>query len=140
MSSDLDEYRQHLVMTEQKAQEAYDKTVLTLSGGALGVSFAFLDKFVTSESVCCALFLVLAWTSWGASVTAVLASHFCGQRAVRRAIEQVDRREIYIRRPGGTFAFLTDCLNVAGGVLFLAGVIFLIVFVYWNLGAIGRDQ
>ncbi|WP_134984071.1 hypothetical protein [Xanthomonas axonopodis] len=45
------EYRQWLVVAEQKAQEDYDKTVLTLSGGALGISFAFVKDIVGQNPI-----------------------------------------------------------------------------------------
>jgi hypothetical protein len=39
------EYRAQLVAVQRKSEEAFDKTVVTLSGGALGVSFAFVTNF-----------------------------------------------------------------------------------------------
>jgi hypothetical protein len=45
MSDHTSDYRSLLVQTWQKAQDDFDKAVLSLSGGALGVSFIFLkDK------------------------------------------------------------------------------------------------
>jgi len=136
MDDQLHAYRQHLVLAEQKAQEVYDKTVLSLSGGALGISFAFVDKFLTGDTVYGKAYLVSAWFCWGLSVAVVLASHFFSQRALRRAIEQVDQGEIYIRAPGGVFSRITDICNTAGGALFLIGLVMMILFIDTNLGAI----
>ena len=44
------EYRKDLIALEQRAQEAYDTTLLTLSGGALGVSFAFVKDFLGTQA------------------------------------------------------------------------------------------
>jgi len=122
MDDQLRGYRQHLVLAEQKAQEAYDKTVLSLSGGALGISFAFVDEFLTGDTVYATGYLVSAWFCWGLSAAVVLASHFFSQRALRRAIEQVDRGEIYIRAPDSVSSRITDACNTAGGAVLLIGL------------------
>src|ERR1051325_8367007 len=70
----LFEYRNHLVLAGQKAQEDYDKAVMTLSGGALGVSFAFLKDIVGPGDLLNETLLFFSWISWGLSVTAVLFS------------------------------------------------------------------
>ncbi len=138
MTDRLQEYRQHLVLAEQKSQEAYDKTLLTLSGGALGISFAFVEKFLTDDVAHCVALLVCAWFCWGLSLAVVLSSHFFSQRALRHAIQQVDANEIYIRPAGGFFSKITDICNIAGGVLFFVGLIFMITFVATNLGGISH--
>lgn len=44
--TDRDEWREHLVSAEQKSQEDLDKALLSLSGGALGVSLIFLKDVI----------------------------------------------------------------------------------------------
>ena len=48
MAQSLDEiaaeYRRQLLTLEQKSTEAFDKAVLSLSGGALGLSIAFFEQ------------------------------------------------------------------------------------------------
>jgi hypothetical protein len=131
---ELSQYRQHLILAEQKAIEDYDKTVLTLSGGAIGVSFAFVTDVVGSGPFAFPLGLFLAWLAWGLSVTIVLASLFASHLALRTAIQQVDSGTIYLRRPGGPYALITNICNVSGGLLFLVGVLLMGLFVYCNLG------
>jgi hypothetical protein len=62
-----DDYREHLTAVEQKAQESYEKTVLSLSGGALAVAFAFVTNFVEHGSMQAAGWLVAAWISRAAA-------------------------------------------------------------------------
>lgn len=122
------------MLAEQKAQEDYDKTILSLSGGALGISFAFIDKVIGTGAVIQPRLLFCAWLSWGSSVIFVLTSYFFSQLALRRAIKQVDMHQIYIKRPGGFFSIAIDICNVMGGLLFFAGVILIVIFVQKNLG------
>jgi hypothetical protein len=133
MNEHLQQYRSHLVLAEQKAQEDFDKTVLSLSGGALGVSFAFVRDIVGPGPLAHPGYLFLAWSSWGISVTVVLASYFLSQLALRRAIVQVDSGHIYKGRPGGPFALATAICNATGGILFLFGVVLMTLFVRFNL-------
>ena len=125
-------YRAHLIAAEQKAQEAYDKTLLTLSGGAFGISFAFADKFV-GEIPQDVGWLLAAWIAWAISMAAILFSFFFSNKALRNAIEQVDSGTIHIGQVGGRFTAITASLNIAGGALFVIGTVCLVVFVALNL-------
>ena len=122
-------YRDMLQKLEQESQKSYDKTVLTLSGGALGVSFAFVKDIIGDSPVVCNIALTLAWVIWGFSVACVLFSFFFSQRALKKAVYQLDAGNI----PGNYFDKVTSFLNVAGGVLFLLGLISMVVFVAKNV-------
>jgi hypothetical protein len=130
---DLSAYRQHLVLAEQKAQEDYDKTVLSLAGGALGVSFAFIDKFIPDDRVVWPAMLVTAWAFWALSVGFVLVSYFLSRAALRKAIRQTDSGEIRSVSPGGAWSRAVLACNASAGGAFLLGVIVIAVFVYRNM-------
>jgi hypothetical protein len=132
MNQQLREYRSFLISAEQKAQEQYDKTILTLSGGAFGISFAFIDK-VISNSPTATLWLLGAWSTWGLSITAILFSFYFSQKALRRTIEQVDEETVFKNTPGEHYSGITRFLNASAGILFFVGVALLIVFVFHNL-------
>jgi hypothetical protein len=127
------EYRKHLVLAEQKAQEDYDKTVLSLSGGALGISFAFIDKVVKTKPLVSPGYLFWSWVAWASSVVIVLASYFFSIRALRKAIKQSHTGEIYVRKPGGWAALLTETANIFGAAFFILGLFLLGVFVWRNI-------
>ncbi len=65
MDTQIQEYREHLVLADRKAQESYDKTVLSLLSGALGISFAFVDGFLQGDTVDNTACLVTWWVWWG---------------------------------------------------------------------------
>lgn len=129
------EYRRWLVAAEQKSQEDYDKTVLSLSGGALGVSFIFVKDVVGAASVQYPSFLLAAWLLWAVSSFSVLLSFFMSRLALREAIRQCDVGEIFESRPGGFYSRVTEFLNVIGAAAFICGVCFMAAFVYLNLSA-----
>jgi CDP-diglyceride synthetase len=125
-----DEHRSQLLALEQKAQESYDKTVLSLSGGALGVSFAFVTGFVERGSMQASGLLIGAWFSWALSLASTLASHFTSQAALRRAIQELDSGR---SAHGGYYDRFTAILNAAAGVLFVVGVFLVANFVWRNV-------
>ena len=134
MEKELKEYRNHLILAEQKSQEDYDKTVIALSGGGLGISFAFLENVVGTAAIISPTLLFSSWICWAFSILCILASYFTSHLALRRAIQQVDDGTIYQKRPGGCIDLITKYCNAAGGLLFFVGVTLMALFVYKNIG------
>jgi len=131
--NEMADYRKHLVAAEQKAQEDFDKTVLSLSGGALGISFVFLKDVVGPSAISKPDLLFAAWVSWGLSTFFVLTSYYTSHLALRKAIDQVDAGSISASSVGGIFRHVTAFCNAAGAVLFLAGVCSITFFASANL-------
>lgn len=134
MDESLKEYRALLLETEQKSQATFDKTLLSLSGGALGVSFAFVRQFVGAGVASEPGVLFAAWICWIASLASVLLSHYFSTLAIRKAIEQLDAGAMGAERVGGHFDTAVAVLNGAGGLLFIAGLVVIAFFVRANLG------
>ncbi|RYD67243.1 MAG: hypothetical protein EOP84_30655, partial [Verrucomicrobiaceae bacterium] len=131
--SQLTVYRASLLDVAQKMQSDYDKGVITLSGGALGISLVFLKDVVGSNAWANAGFLLVAWMAWGASILCILASYFTSDQALRTAAEQVDLQLIYLKLAKSPWVTATKVLNAGGGLVFFAGVICLVCFVSHNL-------
>ena len=127
------EYRQWLVSAEQKAQEDYDKTILTLSGGALGISFAFIKDILGDNPIIHSTWLVAAWALWALSTSAVLSSFFVSRLALRKAITQCDDRTIFKTSPGGFYTTILRVLNISAAALFFTGVCVMAGFVNSNI-------
>ena len=125
-------YREVLVGAEQKAQEEFDKTVLSLSGGGLGVSFVFLKDVIGSAPAVSPYFLTAAWVAWAMSILAVLFSYHLSHRTIHRMIEQIDAGQGDAPGFGGWHASITQWLNAIGAVLFVVGVLSITVFACVN--------
>lgn len=134
MDESLREYRQHLVETLQKVSESYDKTVITLSGGALAISFTFVKDFIGKEPANDPELLFWAWVLFALSLAAVLFSLFFGTLAFRKAISQVDDGTIYDKKAGGVLDKITIWLHSSGAILLIVGLFLLGSFVYQNIG------
>jgi hypothetical protein len=130
---DLSIYRKSLLSAEQQMQTEYDKGVMTLSGGALGISFAFLKDVVGEKELLHGSFLLWAWIFWAVSIACILTSYFTSAKSLRDAAVAVDQQTIYLTLAKGAWVNWTKGLNVGGGVAFLLGVVFLFIFVANNL-------
>ncbi|MBK8902969.1 MAG: hypothetical protein IPM53_17395 [Anaerolineaceae bacterium] len=133
MDESLKEYRTFLINADQKAQEDFDKTILTLSGGALGISIAFVKDVIGGNPIEYAWALAWAWISWSVSLTCILTSFYLSQQALRKSIRQVDSGEIYQETPGGRFSKFTSYANGLGIIFFILGVLLIVLFAYRNL-------
>ncbi len=129
------EYRQWLISAEHKSQDDFDKAVLALSGGALGISFVFVRDIIGSGAIHNSGWLLAAWLLWALSSLAILASFFASHLALRRAVQQCDDGSIYSQTPGGMFAWTTRSLNALGAIVFVTGVCFMALFVHSNLSS-----
>lgn len=136
----MTDYRKWLIAAEQRSQEDFDKTVLSLSGGALGISFVFLKDVIGHQPLVLSGFLLAAWLTWAFSTFSVLTSFYLSHLALRRAITQVDDGTIHKQQPGGIFACLTAVLNATGAVLFLVGVCCITIFAGANLSTKGATS
>ena len=131
--NDLAAYRTSLFAAEQQMQSEYDKGVMTLSGGALGISFTFLKDIVGKQTLLSGNYLLLAWTLWAVSISCILASYFTSAKSLRDTAATVDENTIYLKLAKGPWVAWTKGLNIAGGIGFLIGVLSLVYFVACNL-------
>jgi hypothetical protein len=129
-TADMQEYRRSLVALQQDAQVDYDKAILTLSGGALGISFAFFRDITAKLTTTHAGFLLGAWICWALSLTAALAGFYTSVGAFQKIIQQIDKgREPDVNKANAP----TKLLNKVAGALFVPGVFCAILFLYQNL-------
>ena len=74
MANTESSYRDLLQGLSIKSQEQYDKTLLTLSTGALGLSFAFIKDIVNISSATNINYLTGSWICLTLSILCILIS------------------------------------------------------------------
>ena len=133
MDDGIKSYRDGLVTDFQKAQDDFDKTVLMLSSGALGITISFIKDIVGNKPIVYPWLIFLAWCFWGLSVLAVLLSYYFSHLAFGKALKQFDHGKTYKERLGGWFDFATRVCNWLDGVCFVIGMVLAIAFTNLNL-------
>jgi hypothetical protein len=112
MIPELKKYREKQLAKANAGQNDYDKLVVALSGGALGLSFTFLKDVANGQASSHTTLLLAAWGCWGLSVAFTLTSIYTGVRALRETVRQIDRGTIYEEKVGRRWRSVT-ALNQA---------------------------
>lgn len=123
--------RAWLVAADHAASQTYDKLVVALGGGALGLSLAFMRDVVQSPESGTVGWLAWAWVLLALSLLCTFTSLLTSQAALRLGMHQLDEEDG--ARLGGAWTVATWTLNIAAGVLLVTGVLLLVVFALLNL-------
>jgi len=109
---------------------SYDRTLLALSGGALGLSLAFISDVV--EAPAHLRILWAGWTFLALAMATTLAGTLTSQWAIRKDMDALSEgREL--ENSGGWPGAATDVLGIAGAVSFMLGIALIVGFVGLNL-------
>jgi len=128
--------RNSLVTAQKESSQYFDKSILTLAAGALGLSLTFIDKIAPRPIVECSKYLLCtAWIFFCLSILSTLISSLTSQAACRRQIEIVEN--IFFNKVDTNsknfLAQMTNVLNWISITLFVSGVFFLIIFTIINI-------
>lgn len=134
----LDE-RKILVEGLSDAAKSFDQAMLTLSGGALGLSITFIQQIAPQPRN--TELLRDAWISLGMALFITLSSFLVSQFAFMRQMDISERTHLKKQPRSGIFAswidnvwsVLTVALNISSIVSFAIGVYFLARFSFVNL-------
>lgn len=127
----LESYREKLEIGANDNQREFDKAVIALSGGALGISIGLLKDVFGRATVSATGFLLAAWVFWAISLAATLYSFYFSAKAYREELKRLDDHITYLPKRN-SWTILTAFLNAASGILFILGIISIIVFLKFN--------
>ena len=127
------EERKILVEAERQAAESFDKSLITLSSGALALTVPFIRFLAPNPTALCLLFV--AWGGFILALLTILFSILVSQGALRKQRDILD--ELYRHNADAAqknrLADVTNALNTASIVLFVGGVLMFALFAGRNL-------
>ena len=128
------EERKLLIDAEREAARSFDKAMITLSAGALGLSITFIRQLspILPQA---RLLLYVAWGSFIFALLVMLLSFLFSQSAMRKQRDILDQEyaETATTKVKNNWATITNWLNRVSIGLFILGVIFLALFSIKNL-------
>jgi hypothetical protein len=131
------DFQKQLLIDRHAAYAAFDRAILTLSSGALGISVAFIGD--TAERLS---YIYLLYASWGLFITAILSILLSYMMSQWSFDLQMDHAEAYyihgIEEAFSTpnkFSRWTAILNYVAVAAFTLGLIATALFVGINLEA-----
>lgn len=150
---DCEEYkaqRQTYTIAYVEAEKAYDTWLLTLSGGALGLSMTFLKDIARSTPgtpVTAAWWLFVSWIAFGLSIILILVNQRISPGAHERFIEILDEQfsppryqadgqamqRVHAQQRNALQSKVILVFNWASVFFFCVGVVILGLFIRWNM-------
>lgn len=131
------EHRKSLVELGVAQIGLFDKTLLLLSTGALGVSALFVDTFVGDGPLQMQTVLALSWGAFGLTMVLNLLSYLSSwhdMETERKAWDdKYEKGDLSIPHDNN-WRVVTTCLNNVALISFVFGLICLLVFCFNNLG------
>lgn len=129
-------HRHFLNETMHDQAKAFDKGILSLSSGALGLSILFMER-LAPKPVLCKLILAVSWFLFAFAILATLYSFLVSQRVHRELIAEWDAMQSTHMVPRtGVKDRLDMCvkwLNRLAALLFFFGVFTMVIFATVNL-------
>jgi len=128
--------RRELNEAEAEQIRSFDKSILTLSAGALGLSLTFIKDVVPKVAPCTSLFLYVGWACFVVSLLLTLSSFQISALAIRRQRAILDANEAGTdvgQQFGNLPARWTNNLNWASLYIFVFGAAMLTLFVALNV-------
>jgi hypothetical protein len=132
--------RRDLIQQESEQSRSFDRAILTLTGGALGLSLAFIKDAAPNVAPCTTWLLYAGWFLLIASLLMTLSSFQMSATALRRQRRILDDIQSGGATPESTVNIpgkITGWLNVASLVSFTAGTAALTLFVALSLHSNG---
>lgn len=126
-----------LERARQSAFEQFDKAILTLSSGGLGLSLAFLKDVVKTRPPVGEPILVVSWVLFAVSILSTLVSFLFSERAI--VDHQEFARRYYLesnqeyRDKVSCYSTATKIANLIAAFMFLSAVVLSIIFVSTNI-------
>lgn len=131
------QYRNQLVSSLQASYEHFDKAILTLAGGGLALSIAFIEKIAPLAQAKAKCVLVASWFFLCFAILCNLISFLLSQLALRCQIEYADKglgckQEEYLTKRN-PFSIWVTGLNWAAAIWFVVAVLGIAVFAAINV-------
>ena len=129
--------RKLLIEAQQQSYQQFDKAILTLSSGGLGVSIIFLRDILPLEQITNYCFLIGSWILFTISITCTLISFLTSQYACDDQLKLIDayflKKDLDVSTKKNRFAQITEGLNISAAVFFILAVISTTMFVSINI-------
>ena len=130
MAEEKDPYLEQLNKAYIESSSQFDKQVLYIASGALGISLAFIKDIVKLDVATNKNLLLLSWISFGAVILICILSHYTSLKAINFRIENLYQKK---DKTSKRFDFFTKLFNVLMIILLAAGLILLNIFIGINI-------
>lgn len=111
----------------------FDKQVLFIASGALGISMSVIDKIVTLDHATNKCLLMASWFIFGLTIFISLLNHFISQKAIRWSIKNANMDAAAYDPIEKVWNTVISIFNISMMILLLLGISLLICFIDINI-------
>jgi hypothetical protein len=130
MQDEDKEYWQQLNKAYIESSSQFDKQVLFLASGALGLSFVFIKDIVKLNEAANKWLLILSWALFGTVILLSIISHYTSLKAINKKIRSMNNEEESKSQILDSF---TKWFNILMIIFLASGLSFLTIFVGINI-------
>lgn len=130
MADEKDPYLEQLNKAYIESSSQFDKQILYIASGALGISLAFIKDIVKLDVATNKVLLLLAWIFFGAVILLCILSHYTSLKAINYRIENLYQKKDKISK---RFDWWTRTFNILMMLFLATGLILLFVFIGLNI-------
>lgn len=130
MKEEDKEYLDLLNKVYFESSTQFDKQLLFVASGALGLSLAFIKDIVVLSKATNKELLLLSWISFGLVILINVISHYTSLKAINYKIENIYKKK---DRFSQSFNSVTKYFNIMMIVFLASGLVLLIVFIGINI-------
>lgn len=130
MAEEKNTYLEQLSKAYIERSSQFDKQVLFIASGALGISLAFIKDIVKLDVASNKILLLLAWIFFGAVILISILSHYTSLKAINFKIENLYQKE---DNKSKHLDFFTRFFNILMIVFLAIGLILLFIFIGINI-------
>jgi hypothetical protein len=128
----MDQYVNQLYITLDYSNAQFDKNVLFIASGALGISFAFIENIVPDlGKAICKDTLTCSWYFFASVIFLSLLSHFISSLSIKWVIIHLGKKNE--KKGRKIWNNVIRSLNVLMMIGLFLGIIFLINFIQLNI-------
>src|SRR5260370_30305412 len=132
-----DEHRKQAWEALHSSTENFDKSILTLSSGALGLSLSFIKDIVPLGHAAWRLLLYLSWGFFGLCILLTVLSYQLGIRAQQEHLKNLPKyyleNDDKAAKQKSWFWRAVEAFSLVSAGFFAVGLIFTVVFCIKNL-------
>lgn len=130
MAEEKNTYLEQLNKAYIESSSQFDKQILFIASGALGISLAFIKDIVKLDIATNKNLLLLSWIFFGAVILICILSHYTSLKAINFKIENLYQKK---DKTSKLFDFFTKLFNILMIVFLATGLILLFVFIGINI-------
>lgn len=127
-----DKHWEHLFEAYKESSTQFDKNILYISSGALGLSMTFLSDVVDLPNATCKVLLTISWVVLTLTILISLVSHYLSMKALN-----LEMKNLYLDVKNKMDKWVKG-LNISMLVTLPLGILFLVIFISINLNSMAK--